>query len=96
VRLDDHTLVKGPFFPISDGEHFIQLDWKRSSHPDAEDGSFDLWLDGSPVYSVDNLDNNLSAVDSVRMGAITVKTGAQGTLFLDNFRSRRSSFIPAF
>jgi hypothetical protein len=35
-------------------------------------------------------------VDFVRLGAITVKPGASGTLYLDEFRSRRVSPLGAF
>jgi hypothetical protein len=96
VRLDDHTLSESPFFAIDDGPHYVELDWKRASGPDAQDGQLALWLDGIAVHVAPNLDNSLSAVDFVRMGAITVKPGASGTLFLDEFRSRRVSPVGAF
>jgi hypothetical protein len=32
-------------------------------------------------------------VDEARMGAIAVKPGAAGTLFFDQFESRRQAFI---
>jgi hypothetical protein len=93
VRLDDGTRSDSPFFPISDAPHFVELEWKRSSGPDAEDGAFSLWLDGSLVHTASDLDNSLSAVDLARIGAISVKVGAAGTLYLDAFRSRRESYI---
>jgi hypothetical protein len=95
VRLDDHTLSESPFFPITDAPHFVEIDWKRSSGPDAEDGHFAMWLDGTVVHVAPNIDNSASAVDFVRLGAITVKPGASGTLYLDHFRSRRASPLGA-
>ena len=96
VRLDDHTLAESPFVPITDGPHFVEFDWKRATGPDAEDGQFALWVDGSARYVAPNIDNSLSAVDFVRMGTITVKPGASGTLFFDHFRSRRFSPLGSF
>ena len=96
VRLDDHTLAESPFVPITDGTHYVEFDWKRATGPDAEDGQFALWVDGSLRYVAPNIDNSLSAVDFVRMGAITVKPGASGTLYLDHFRSRRASALGSF
>jgi hypothetical protein len=39
------------------------------------------------------LDNDASPVDFVRMGALSIKTGAAGTLYYDQFESRRQVFI---
>jgi len=93
VRLDDDSQHNSGFFPISDGEHAVELDWKRASGPDANDGSFELWIDGSSVYATAALDNSRSAVDFVRMGALAVKPGADGYLDWDEFVSRRSTYI---
>jgi hypothetical protein len=35
------------------------------------------------------LQNNASSVDFARLGALSVKTGASGMLFWDDFESRR-------
>ena len=96
VRLDDHSLLETPFVDISDGDHFVELDWRRATGPDAQNGRFALWVDGGAVYANSGVDNSLSAVDFVRMGAISVKAGASGTLYFDHFRSRRSSAIGSF
>jgi hypothetical protein len=93
ARLDDNRQADTGFTTIADGEHFVELDWARSSGPDAEDGSFQLWIDGTSVAMLTDLDNSLSAVDLVRLGALSVKSGASGTLFWDEFESRRQSYI---
>ena len=71
----------------------MELAWKRSSGPDANDGAFELWIDGVSVHAATTLDNSISSVDFVRMGALSVKTGAAGTLYWDEFESRRVSYI---
>jgi hypothetical protein len=93
ARLDDNSQANTAFFPITDGPHFAELDWRRASGPDANDGSFEMWIDGTPMATLSNLDNSLGAVDFVRLGALSVKTAASGTLYWDEFESRRASFI---
>ena len=93
ARLDDNSQANTAFFPIADGPHFVELDWRRSSGPVANDGSFQMWLDGVSVATLSNLDNSVSSVDFVRLGALSVKTAASGTLYWDEFESRRSGFI---
>jgi hypothetical protein len=93
ARLDDNSQYDTGFFPISDGPHLVELAWKRSSGPDANDGEFQLWIDGVSVHAAANLDNSVSSVDLVRLGALSVKPGATGTLFWDEFESRRLTYI---
>jgi hypothetical protein len=45
------------------------------------------------VSLLTGLDNSISAVDFVRMGALSVKAGASGTMFWDEFVSRRDNLI---
>jgi hypothetical protein len=93
VRLDDGTRANTPFVNISDGPHAIEIDWRRATAPGANDGSFQMWIDGNLAASLAALDNSASAVDFVRLGALSVKTGASGTMYWDEFESREQSFI---
>jgi hypothetical protein len=93
ARLDDNSQYDTGFFTIGDGPHMVELAWKRSSGPDANDGELALWIDGVSVHAAANLDNSLSSVDMVRLGALSVKSGASGTLHWDEFESRRLTFI---
>jgi hypothetical protein len=93
VRLDDGTRADTPFFSISDAPHFIEFDWQRASTPGGNDGLFTLRIDDLVVSTLNNLDNDSSAVEFARMGALAVKTGASGVLFFDQFESRRQRFI---
>jgi hypothetical protein len=92
-RLDDNSQDNSGFFPISDAPHWVEIDWQRATGPDALDGACRLWIDGASVSTRTNLDNSLSGVDFVRMGALSVKTGASGTLYWDDFESRRQGDI---
>jgi hypothetical protein len=89
VRVDDDTLVETPFVEITDAPHVIELDWRRATDPAARDGWFELWVDGGSAGRLDGLDNDLRAVDFVRLGAMTLKDGATGTLYFDQFEARR-------
>jgi hypothetical protein len=93
ARRDDDGQSNTGFFPIADGPHFVELDWVQSASPDAENGSFQLWIDGESMITLTGLDNSRSGVDLVRMGARSVKSGASGTLYWDEFVSRRESYI---
>jgi len=93
VRLNDGTRVDTGFFGITDGPHMVELDWRRSSAPAADNGMFSLWIDDGLMASLSGLDNDLSPVEFVRMGALGLKTGAAGTLYYDQFESRRLNFM---
>jgi len=93
ARLDDNSQADTGFVPLTDGPHAIEIDWRRSSTPEAKDGSIDLWIDGVPSGRGAALDNNRSRVQFVRLGALSVKGGATGTLFFDEFVSRSAAYI---
>ena len=77
------------FTDITAGPHRLEFDWLRASGPDANDGQFRLWVDDVLVDTLTGLDNSVSTVDFVRLGALTVKIGASGPLKWDHFESRR-------
>jgi hypothetical protein len=93
VRRDDDTLADTGFAAISAAPHVVEIDWFRASRPGANDGTFELWIDGASVAALSGLDNDTRAVDFVRLGALSVKAGASGTLRFDEFESRRWSYI---
>jgi hypothetical protein len=93
VRRDDGTRADTGFLPISDGPHFIEFNWQRATGPGASDGTLEMWIDGTSMATLTGIDDDLSSVDSARMGAMSVKTGAAGTLYFDEFESRRQSYI---
>jgi glucose/arabinose dehydrogenase len=89
VRLDDGTTADTPFVEIADAPHVVEFDWRRSTSPSTPNGAFTLRLDGAVVGTLSALDNDLRAVDFARLGAMAVKPGAAGTLYLDEFVSYR-------
>ena len=93
ARLDSNDQADTGFFPITDARHAVEIDLVRSSGPDANDGSFELWIDGVSVARLENLDNSQGEVDFARMGALSVKSAGAGTLYFDAFESRRESYM---
>ena len=92
VRRNGGTRAETGFFPITDAPHVLECDWVRSG-PSAGDGAFTLLIDGVTVSRLTGLDNDAAPVDFVRLGALGVKSGASGTLFFDQFESRRQRLI---
>jgi hypothetical protein len=92
-RVDGGAQADTGFFNITNAPHSIEIDWVRSSGPDANDGSFELWIDGVSMKRMTGLDNSVSGVDAARLGALSVKGGANGVLFWDHFESRRQTYI---
>jgi hypothetical protein len=92
VRRDDGTRADTGFVPVAPAQA-VELDWVAASAPGASDGTFALWIGGTLAASLSGLDTDGGAIDFVRLGALSLKTGASGTLLLDEFVSRRKSYI---
>jgi hypothetical protein len=92
TRLDDGSQVDGGFVPILPGPHAIEFEWRRSA-PLASDGVFRMWIDGVLVTDLGGLDNDSAGIDFIRLGALSVKAGASGTIRWDEFESRRRGAI---
>jgi hypothetical protein len=94
VRLSDGTRANTPFVPIADGPHFVEFLWARAGTPgDLENGLFRFAVDDVAAANMEPLDTAASPVDFVRLGALTLKPGASGTLLFDQFASRRVYYI---
>jgi hypothetical protein len=91
ARRDDNTQASTPFFNVTDAPLIVDVAWTQAGTPDANDGRLDLWIDGAHVSTLPGLDNNASGIDFVRLGALSVKATATGTLFWDGFESHRVS-----
>jgi hypothetical protein len=93
ARLDDDTQADSDFVPITDGPHAIELWLQAATTPGGSNGFMVLYVDGQPEDVMIGLSNHLAAVDFARMGALSVKPGASGTLYWDEFESRRDDYI---
>lgn len=94
VRRDDGTRLDTGFHAITDAPHFVELRWRRASGPGANDGFFILRLDDVQVSALTGIDNDGSPVDYARLGVMSIKSAAaNGTVYFDQFESRRSRQI---
>ena len=97
MRRDDGTRADTGFISIPSGENFVEIAWNRASRAGIADGDFLFIVDDNAEsqISLSGIDNGAATVEFARMGAMSVKTGAAGTLFFDQFESRRTSPIGA-
>ena len=97
VRRDDGTRADTGFISIPAGPNFVEVAWNRASRAGIADGDFLFIVDDNAEsqISLSGIDNGAANVEFARMGAMSVKTGAAGTLFFDQFESRRTTPIGA-
>jgi hypothetical protein len=93
ARRDDNSQANTGFFAFANAPQTIEIELVRATDPDADDGALELWIDGTSMIRLTGLDNSLAEVDFARLGALSVKPGASGTLYFDQFHSRRQSYI---
>ena len=92
VRRDDDTQAQTPFFPSPPGRisSSSTCSGRRHRVPTTGPSSGRSTARRAPPLTVDN---SLSAVDFVRLGALSVKVGASGTIYWDEFESRRQGAV---
>jgi hypothetical protein len=71
---------------LSDGPHYIELDWQAG----AGDGYLSLWIDGQLKQTLSGMSNASQSVDEVWFGPYAgIDSGTRGAYYLDSFESRR-------
>jgi RHS repeat-associated protein len=75
--------------------HYLEIDWQAASAPGISNGQASLWLDGTLVGNLSNLDNDTLRVDKIEMGSFSVPSDASGTIYFDEFESHRTTYIGA-
>ena len=69
----------------------VEFEWKASD-TGLSNGHLDVWVDGSQVAGLSNLDNENGRIDYVRWGVVdAVDSSTTGTMNLDEFVSLRTS-----
>jgi RHS repeat-associated protein len=85
--------VDGAWHTLDPGRNAIEIEWLASTALGANNGLMRLWLNGAWFDAVYQVDNDTLALDSVRLGAMGVDAGTSGTLHLEEFESRRLTYI---
>lgn len=88
-RTDDGGTADTGSYPISDGPHLLDFDLTTATTNSSADGALAMSIDGVLKETKTGIQNNLRKVDTVRLGAMTVKSAASGSIYLDEFKSNR-------
>jgi hypothetical protein len=89
VRLNNGTLFSSPFFNITNATHMIELDWRRATTAGGTNGTVHFYIDGGLAVVISGLANGSTPIDFARLGAMSVKTGASGAMYYDEFEDWR-------
>ena len=80
--------------PMTDGPHWVELDWQAAASPTAKNGSLTFWLDGVQKESLSKIDNDTRRIDSVQLGAVFgIDTGTRGVYYFDAFEAHQQQPI---
>ena len=78
------TTSFGEQIALPDGWNHLELDWVAGG------GFLEVYLDGVLFASLDNLDNDLSRIDTVSWGLVSGNAaGSSGRVQVDDFYSSR-------
>jgi photosystem II stability/assembly factor-like uncharacterized protein len=94
MRVNSGLFVYTAWTDLSNARHFIEIDAKAASSSSVSDGYLTLWLNGSQVATRTGLNNSNWVQKRAVLGAVLgIDSGTRGTLFLDEFEVRSSSYI---
>src|SRR6266511_3575710 len=93
--LTDGTQLKSTGWTgLSNARHSLEIDWRASTAPGANNGSVTLWVDGAQTGAMSAIDNDTRRIESVGLGAVSgIDTGTRGTYYFDAFVSQRYTYI---
>jgi len=77
------TVLRG----LDETPHLVEVEWRRASAPNANDGLFRLWVDGEPAGDSSSLPHTAFTAGSVRLGVLNPSGGVSGAIHFDDFRS---------
>ncbi|MGB8983060.1 MAG: hypothetical protein WCC12_14385, partial [Anaerolineales bacterium] len=77
------------WYDIPDAWSAIELEYGAF----ANSGSLTLWLNGVQTQTLTTIDNETRTITEVRLGVQGIEADTRGTLYFDDFESRRFSYI---
>ncbi|MBU0513002.1 MAG: hypothetical protein KJ638_15045, partial [Chloroflexi bacterium] len=86
---DTGTWTDTSWYTIQNTWTVVEIDWQAL----ALDGALSLYLDGALKQSLTRVDNDTRTLTKVRLGAMGLAGGTRGSLYIDDFESRRYSYI---
>ena len=82
-----------PWITITDNFHAVEIQWNAASGLGNNNGVLNFWVDGNLRASLNSIDNDTFEIDSVKLGAIAGLINMPGSIFFDEFISRRNTYI---
>jgi len=70
--------------PTADEWRCIEIKVDCSTSDDQTDGSYEVWVDGTSVWSETNVDTDATSVDLLRVGAVENNDQATNTIWVDS------------
>ena len=94
VGNDSNGWSSSAWTTISDAPHYLELDWRASTAPGANNGGMTWWIDGAQNADFTTVDNDTRRIDYVQWGAVAgIDSGTRGIYYFDAFESRRQTYI---
>jgi RHS repeat-associated protein len=93
VYKDDTSTVATSWYDLTAHWRSFEVQIQAAGIANANDGVASLYLDGILKQSLTGIDNDTTAIDSVRLGVVGIDSGTRGVISIDNYESRRFSTI---
>ncbi len=78
--------VNTPYVTITDAPHVVEADW-------GNDGHLTFYVDGMQASALTGINNSGIVMESVRLGAPYMSGTTSGTFYIDNYESRRKTYV---
>jgi RHS repeat-associated protein len=89
IRASNGTYTSGPWVNLNSGWNSVEIGWEAKELF----GTLSLWVNGTQVTSLTNIDNQADSLEYVRLGMIGSSGTISGQLAIDDYESRRYSYI---
>jgi RHS repeat-associated protein len=91
---DTNTWRNTGWYTIFNQMYYFEVNLKAASAAGANDGILTLWIDGTQMETITDLDNDTRRVDQIQWGQIAVpSSGTSGTEYFDLYEAHRTSYI---
>lgn len=94
IRTDAPATSFTAEYSITNGEHYIEIDWKAATSAGANNGYIELLIDGVSKETKGSIDNDTYVIDWVLVGSANDPTsGTEGYLSIDSFASNNDGGV---
>lgn len=92
-RLDSGVLQQTGWVTVTNGTHWVELDWQAATAAGANNGKLDWWVDSAGQTGLTGQDSDTRRIDSARLGVVAVAGSGtvSGAYRFDAFESRRAT-----